>query len=251
MSTIRKTFFVVVLVSLAFASSSRATSLTFDIYTDAAKTVTPADNAVLATGNINLYGDNVTDFSPTAPFGSVPYYFNYGSASNRTDDVAVEYRWAHATTISDNAPTAVKFYTTGFGDLTNVIFNAQPSPYLLEIRLVPSSTSPVRLESFDLAGFGADKIVPTIEVVQDYNTPSATTLWGPFANTVISGTTHTTFTPNVAAGDGHTLSLLFGADGAGVFGLDNVIFSVPEPSAMALLAIGWLALWRRSVRNGS
>jgi hypothetical protein len=245
MRTIRITSLVALLLSLAIASSSQATTLTFDIYTDASKTVTPADNAVLATGNINLYGDNVTDFSPTTPFGSVPYYFDYGSAGNRTADVAVEYRWAHATTISDNAPTAVKFYTTGFGDLTNVIYNAQPSPYLLEIRFVPTSTSPVRLESFDLAGFGADKIVPMIKVVQDYNTPSATTLWGPFADTVISGTTHTTFTPNVAAGDGHTLSLLFGADGAGVFGLDNVIFSVPEPSAMALLAMGGLLLRRR------
>lgn len=247
--TLRNSLFLAALLALAWVGSSHATSLTFDIYTNASKTATPPNAGLLATANVTLYGDNVVNFSPATPFGSVPYYFNFGTNGGPTADVTVEYRWAHATTIADNAPTAVSFYTTGFGDLTNVIYNAQPSPYLLEIRLTPSATSPVRIESFDLAGFAGDKTVPVIQIVQDYNTPSAITLWGPFSNTVVSGTTHTTFTPNVSAGDGHTLSLLFGPDGTGVVGLDNFVFSVPEPGAMALVVLGGLVLCRRS-RNG-
>jgi hypothetical protein len=126
---------------------------------------------------------------------------------------------------------------------------------LLELRFIPSANHAVTLNSFDLAGFGANQTVPTIEAVQDINTMSETTLWGPFTNTVVLGSTHTTFTPNVTVTEGHTLSLIFGTDGAKVIGLDNVNFSqtvIPEPAGVAVMSLGVLAVrgWRRRCVQG-
>src|SRR5262245_43537828 len=74
----------------AFASAvatASATSLTFDIYTNAAKTITPSGSPYMP----QSYGDNVTDFDPaglfTAPFGGGSFYGRYGTNGGYTPGV--------------------------------------------------------------------------------------------------------------------------------------------------------------------
>lgn len=110
-------------------------------------------------------------------------------------------------------------------------------PYYVEIRLIPLNGKTVTLESFDLAGYKIDRVMPHIEVIEDVGgTPVS--VWGPLTNTTISGTTHNSFTPNVSATTGHTLSLIFGDDSNGSRGISNIVFSTPEPASFCLLGLG-------------
>ena len=239
----------------AFAGAvvtANATSLTFDIYTNAAKTMTMANGAFVP----QTYGDNVTDFDPSGAFGS--FYYRYGTNSGYTPSVTAEYRfykYSDPTNPSnqENGPPNGYFYNTGFGDLTNVIYNSYFNTWMLEVRLIP--TNYVKLASFDIAGFGGNFGGQTLKIVQNANSPTARTLWsaGPdFSVLVHGGATHDHYDPNVGVDVGSTLSLIMGYGGSGKVGLDNITFTeVPEPSSLTLLSIGLGALMlrpRRAVR---
>jgi hypothetical protein len=223
---------------LGLLATSRAVVLTFDVFTDSGKTTTPANNSSFP----QTYGDNVTDFDPAGIFGSL--YYRYGSTGGYTPNTTIQYRYYDGTTTALQNPS---FWQSGFGNLTNLISTGFGSAQQ-ELRLVPSNGTRVTLQSFDLAGFSLNQTVSNISIVADLGTPSATILWGPFSNTLISGTTNTHFAPMVTVPAGHTLSLLFGPDASVLRGLDNLIFSeanVPEPSTIALLAMGGFLWWRR------
>jgi hypothetical protein len=232
---------------IGLTSSAQATVLTFEFFTDAAKTTTPAN----ALKMIQSYGDNVTDFDPAAA-ATEGHYVRYGSGGGATPNVAVEYRYHNVNVPTDNALTGVVIYDTGFGDLQNVIYNAQPQPWALEIRLIPQAGYKVTLESFDLAGYLTDRVVPTMAATQDLTTVSAVDLWGPLNNfTIPGGATHNHYTPGVTVESGHWLSLYFGPDVGGVRGIDNVRFSqspLPEPASLAFLTLGGAAMLRRRAR---
>lgn len=224
-----------------FAGVAHATSLTFQFYSDSGKT-TPVLNAGY---NFQSYGDNVTDFDPAAQIDG--RYVRYGSEGGITPDVTVEYRQYVIANPSNNVLTTATYYRSkpsdNFGDLAQVVYPSITGSYF-EIRFTPTNGRTVTLESFDLAGYLSDRTVPNIEAIQDIaGTPS--TLWGPFTNTVISGTTHNHFTPNVSVTAGQTLSLVYGDDVGGIRGISNIVFSVPEPASLGLLLLGGAAMLAR------
>ena len=232
----------VLMLLFAISGIAEATSLTFEFYTDSTKTTRIANGGY----SFQNYGDAVTDFDPAGAS------WRYGSAGGYTPDVNVEYRYYHPVNLPDNFYTgAVAYYSQpgdNFGDLAQVIYNGQIPPYYVEIRLIPLNGKTVTLESFDLAGYKTDRVMPHIEVIKDVGgTPVS--VWGPLTNTTISGTTHNTFSPNVSATAGHTLSLIFGDDSNGSRGISNFVFSTPEPASLCLLGLGSALILSRRQRG--
>src|SRR5690242_3798320 len=98
------------------ALEARATQLTFDIYTNAAKAETDraANNIVVPPA----YGDNVSDFDPSTPVSG--QYFRYGTNGGFTPHITLEYRfWNNP---GDNGGANGRIWTTGYGNLTNVLY---------------------------------------------------------------------------------------------------------------------------------
>ena len=234
------------LVRLAFVSAlllgaeARATQLTFDLYTDAAKTTPVANNTVVPA----TYGDNVSDFDPSAPVGG--QYYRYGTNGGLTPHVTIDYRfWNNP---GDNGGANGRIWNTGYGNLTNVVYPTVTASYV-EMRLVPDFGYRVTLTNFDIASFTAATTGQTLKILRDAGLPSASVLWsaGPDGTVTVNGGAgvHNSYAPNVLVEGGHTLSLIYGQSGN--IGVDNVVFieSIPEPTAMAFLALGSIILrWR-------
>jgi len=226
-------------LSLAAASTVQATVLTFDIYTDAGKTT--YFNAAMA--NVPSYGDAVTDFSPAGSFDG-GRYFNYGSTGGFTPDINVEYQYVRQPTYTEG--NAGEAYTGYYGDLPRSVWSALPTnlteAFYQEFRLVPGAGVPATLLSFDWASPTAQSGL-SLKIVEDIEgTP--VTLWqaGPDGSVTLSGGGHTTYTPNITAAAGKTLSLMWspGVNTSNVnIGVSNIAFSqvqVPEPGSIAVLA---------------
>ncbi len=246
---------------LGIVTTTQATVLTFDIFTNSTKSLTPPLGALNAAG-LGDYGSNVSDFSPAAAYGPVPYYFNYGSAGGATPDVKVQYYEYNLQTKqyygTDTVPTWFQnFYDVGIGDLTNVLYSSNGGgyPWALEIRFTPTNNQGVALKSFDLGSFSSGNIITNLMVLED-STTTASNLWDAGMFAAPAAGTHTNFMPDVAVLSGHTLSLILmpgdvGAN-AGYNGLDNIVFTeqlIPEPSTVLLLAAGGLLLWRNRRRS--
>jgi len=210
---------------LSALPAARAVVLTFDI--------TGISNAL----NINQgYGDNVT----ATTMGT----FSYGATHGFTPNVTVAY-----------GGTDPALWTTGYGTLTNILFEDQDSTGILTITLTAAAGYEVQLHGFDLAAFpvfGSDPTVDSLTI-----TSGAGTLHSQASFTVAlaSFTAFSFGTPLQA----QSLTIAIDARNLGALnddiGLDNLAFSqvaIPEPSAWAALA-GALALggalWRR--RTGS
>jgi hypothetical protein len=240
-------------LALLSPAPSDATILLFDQERDAAgqTTVQPTSSGGRLPGD---YGDHVTGAVVAVPGG----FYTYGDGGEGfTPDISLEI-------YGDGGPgdPRVKLWQTGYGDLVNVIFGEGPgiagSP-TLSVLFTAAPGHVVDLYGFDLAGFGSDYTIASVEVLAE-----AVTLFSASDVLVqgdLNGPGHTTFgfaTPLSAP------ELLLRLDlsnlAAGIqdnVGLDNVRFgqtppAVPEPGTGVLLLAGLAVLAHgRRARGGS
>jgi len=113
----------------ALSDESNASVLTFDI--------DPISNFL----NIDQdYGDNIT----ATTIGG----FSYGADEGFTPNVNVSY--------GDSDPA---LWTTGYGDLTNVLFEDADNSGILEITFTADPGYAVSLHGFELASFSGDRTI--------------------------------------------------------------------------------------------
>lgn len=207
------------------AAFAPATVLTFDI------------TGISNFQNMNQgYGDNVTSTSA----GS----FSYGvGAEGFTPNVTAQY-----------GTLDPALWTTGYGDLANVLFEDQDASGILTITFTADAGYNAVLHGFDLAAyttaFSNDPTVQSITVTDG----GANTYYSQ-TNGVVSRTGHTgyDFSANPIAGS--VLKISIDARNLGSLNddiaIDNIRFSqqaVPEPATMAALGLGLAAMIRRKRR---
>jgi hypothetical protein len=224
---------------LASVVSVRATQLTFDIYSDSAKTTLIPQGSYIPLA----YGDNVTDFDPAGPIGG--QYFRYGTNGGYTPDISLEYGWIEvANPTTSHGLFGPQLWYSGYPGLTNVAYPVFGASYYNYIAFTPTA-GVAKLVSFDVARYlGGSEGGFTLKVVQNAFTPTPQTLWAAAPDGGVTIGALTTYSPNVNVDPGSTLYLIFGSNGN--LGLDNITFTgVPEPSAMLLAGLGALALGLR------
>ncbi|MBL8554885.1 MAG: PEP-CTERM sorting domain-containing protein [Phenylobacterium sp.] len=207
----------VAVLSPAVAS---ATVLTFDV----AGGVSNFENVDQA------YGDNVAAAANAA--GS------YGvGAEGYTPDVTVSY----GTPGEDPA-----LWTTGYGDLTNVLFNDADGDTTFTVRFTAASGYLVSLYGFDMASFISGGQTIQGFTVRDVG---ANTILFNQGSTFVTGATRNTiaFANALTAGDLELVINLTGLGGVSDdIGIDNVRFGqsqiqtgVPEPATWAMMLLGF------------
>ena len=243
-----------------FAPNAFSAVLTFEVFTDAPKTVPFNGNLSV----VSSYGDAVTDFNPAGSFGG--NYYTYGSTGGFTPAIDLSYNYVRYNTTFAEGPAGAIYTPAYYGDLSPAVWsngvpaNGPGTPpgtppwnqFYMEFRFTPTSGSiPVSILSFDFAGAGIQTGL-SLKIVQNIAT-SPVELWSAGADGTIStpATGHTTYTPNIAGAAGSTVSLLWGVAAEGAannvnVGLSNIAFSqVPEPSSTALGVLGIFALLAR------
>lgn len=204
--------------------ASQATILTFDV----AGGVTNFQNMP------GTYGDNVS-----ALVDGLGHSYDVG-AEGFTSNVSISY----GTPGEDPA-----LWTTGYGDLTNVMFNDADGDTTFTTTFTAETGYLVDFYSFDIAWFfGSDTTVQGFKVI---DVGSNQVLHSESAFTLFGGETHQTFsfaTPLQAA----QLALVVDLTGLGGIsddvGLDNIRFGqsavvapgIPEPSTWAMMLLGFL-----------
>lgn len=202
-------------LSLLAAAPSHATVLTFDVAGIFDFQSMPA-----------AYGDNVTS--------TVMGPYSYGSAQGFTPNVSVQY-----------GNTLPALWRTGYGDLTNVLFEDSDAVGVLNVTFTADPGYLVFLHSFDLASysssFATDPSINSVKVFDASNAPLFSQ-----SNVSVSKVTHTPFSfPTALSGS----SLRIEVNALNLGGLnddiaiDNITFSqaVPEPSSGVLLTLGVVA----------
>ena len=182
------------------------------------------------------YGDRVV----SSPDSNGHAYDLVPASELFTPNVEVEY---------SAGGSGLALWTTGYGDLTNVLF-ADNFATELKIELTADSGFEVGLSGFDLAAFGSDLAVGDIEVLDG----SDNVLWSAGPTTTLSSTTRNSFDTSGIFAD--SLSIVIDLDGLGgnadSAGIDNIQFSqrsaVPEPTGASILLLGLIGLISRRQR---
>ena len=175
------------------------------------------------------YGDRVT--LPTDSNGH-SYSIIPGLGFGLTPNVELAY--------ADENGTDLTMWTTGFGDLTNVLNNEDDGESLLRITLTADAGFEVGLISFDMATFsGSDQTIPSIFVRDGFGN-----ILFSDTNPVLSASTHNAVDFSGTGGlFASQLVIDFDLSGLGSssdnVGVDNLQFAqrvsaVPEPGSMAI-----------------
>ncbi len=170
------------------------------------------------------YGDRIT----SASTGN----FSYGIAEGFTTNVVVSY--------GNSDPS---FWSTGYGNLTNVLFEDTDNIGILTITFTADPDFEVRLHSFDLAAFGgSDLTIALVDV-----SGSGGSLFSA-SNATISASTFTPFAFGTPL-QSDQVTITINATNLGSLndniGIDNITFSqvdIPEPFSHLLFGLGVLGL---------
>ena len=184
------------------------------------------------------YGDNVI----ASPDGNGHgYNIIAGNGFGLTPNVEVSYTAGES-----------DLWTTGYGNLTNVLYDEADFSPGFEIIFNADPGFEVGLFGFDMAVFGGvDSTLPGIEILDGGND----VLWssGP---TLIDSTMLTSFDTGGVFADSLTIAIDLTALGSASdnFGIDNVHFaqrvsSVPEPNGACVIFVGMLGLLGRRNRR--
>ncbi len=225
---LNKTRIALLCGALAVGANAEATILTFDI------------SGISNFQSVNQsYGDNVT----ATTMGGVGYGVG---AEGFTPNVAVTY--------GTNDPA---LWTSGYGNLTNVLFEDQDSTGILTVTFTAEAGFDAVLYGFDLAAyttaFASDPVVQSITVKDGFGASLFTQAGG-----TVSRTGHSSLDFSAAPLVGSTLVVTVDARNLGGLNddiaVDNLRFgqqaAVPEPVSMLTLSIGAVALLRRRSRQG-
>jgi len=205
------------------SAAAHATTLTFDI------------NGLTAGEMIPLaYGDHVG----SGGAGDNPD-FSYGSGGGDTSNIGIDY-WTNDT--ADNPyDHELKFWTTGYGDLTNVAYMSVTGGYG-HLEFDPDPGYSVTINSFDFGDWLEDES-GSLNIVD----ANKNVLWS-YPGFVAPHAGHASFSPDITSSG--PIAIEWSASWN--MGIDNVSFSetpAPEPASMAALALGALALIRSRRRR--
>lgn len=185
------------------------------------------------------YGDNVT--------ATTMGIFSYGvGAEGFTPNVTVDY--------GPIPPADPAHWTTGYGDLTNVLYEDNDNEGILEVTLTAAPGWLVQLHSWDMAAYNpVFSSPPTINWLRVRDGLGNVLLDRP--NEVISETAHNSYDFSANPFTAQTLILTFNSQNLGNLSddiaFDNVRFGqvVPEPATMAAVGLGLAVLARRRRRT--
>jgi hypothetical protein len=221
---------------LTWAGDARATLLTFDINGATDNDAIPA-----------AYGDHVSTLSA----GN----FSYGLGNGLTPNIGITYQSVDSggNTVANN----FSFWGTGYADLTNVASAALPLSGG-QITLTPDAGWGVRLNSFDLAGYGHSDFTQPVRILD-----GSGHVLKDYSLVLMPGSTHITLSAGITSSS--PIVLQFGTTWDP--GIDNVNFdqvkgsvgdpgpihNTPEPGTLGLMGLGFigLALGYRRQRNES
>jgi hypothetical protein len=216
-------------LATAAANPAHATILTFD-------DDLPVSNGELIDEN---YGDQVVS---TTMAGNLLY--SVGS-EDFTPNVVVDYG-------PSNANPALS--TTGYGNLTNVLFPNAARLGILELTFTADPGHHVQLMSWDMAALtNAFVSKPTINSVKVLDAANSNAELLSLTNVSIAKNAHTPFDFSANPFTSRKLTLRFDSANLGLkakdIAIDNVTFGqipVPEPASIAMLALGiGCGLYRR------
>jgi hypothetical protein len=214
-------------IAMGGMGSAHATILTFDI-----------DNSSIGLTINGAYGDGVTAL--TDGIGS------YGEAGEGfTGNVDVDY-----------GPGSPLFWTTGYSDLVNVMYEQENSGEYLQLTLTADAGYEVLLYDFDLGSWLGDYAVRSVRVTDETNA----VLYESLADTLLLSA-HSAYDFNTPlSGQSLTITVdqLGLATASDNIGIDNVRFGqtqttqpIPEPATVTLLGLGIAALIGRARRKQS
>ena len=179
------------------------------------------------------YGDRVTSTTSGV--------FSYGADGGFTPNVVVEYT-------SPGFPTDLNFWTTGYSDLTNILYNEPDGVDGYTVRFVADSGFLVRLDSFDLGNFGGAVTLPGLSIVDGLGNTLFLSSNIPVGAAAVPHQIYN-FSGGLFAEEIRIIVNTAGLAGnSDNIGLDNIQFgqtAIPEPNAAVLLVTGAALMLRR------
>jgi hypothetical protein len=177
------------------------------------------------------YGDRVTS-SPDVNGHS--YDIIAGNGFGLTPNVEVEYTAGEA-----------DLWTTGYGDLTNVLYDELDFEDGFEVIFTADPGFEVGIFGFDIAAFDSETTIPGIDVLDGDNN----VLWS-VGSTAISETARNSFDTGGVFAESLTIAIdLTGLNGASDnIGIDNIHFAqqaIPEPATASLVGLSLIGLLSR------
>jgi len=209
-----------------------------------------------SSGNFPDYGDNVTNATmDVSGAHGESTIFHYNMKYGPTPDIVAIYT---------NDPSASPQPNAGMGAYSDSVFFAASSPVLFPFYTETNNRRMITLESghatqlvslYELS-LGPSGAVDSLRVIRINDDLTETTVWSTNSFTMTGGIAGTTFNTTHWGGSivGRRLAIDFDpVPNHNNFWFDNIGFAqeIPEPSAMAMLAVAGMVAWRRkSTRNG-